>query len=310
MTDAAPRGRRALVIAIPVAVVAAVLVVVAAKALRATPAVRGFLAEFPGTSALPDWAPVGFPAWLSWQHFLSAFLLLFIVRSGLRIRSKQRPPAFWTRDPERFPKLAGRPNRLSLHVWWHLLIDGVWVLNGVVYVVLLFASGHWVRIVPTSWDVVPNAVSAGLQYASLDWPQHDGWVHYNALQLVFYFATVFLASPLALLTGLRLSPAWKAEWRIGRVLTERLARRVHFWVLISFIAFTVVHVFLVFTTGVLENLNHMYAGRDDGTWIGAVVFAASAVVMVVAWFVFREPVQTRIAERTGTVRRMPAPPKG
>jgi thiosulfate reductase cytochrome b subunit len=311
VTDAPPRAerpartRRPLVIAIVVAVVVAVIAVIAARALRTLPAVDEFLLRYPGTSALPDWAPVGFPAWLSWQHFLSAFLLLFILRSGLRIRSKQRPPAFWTRDPQRFPKTSGTPTRLSLHVWWHLVVDGLWVLNGVVYVVLLFASGHWVRIVPTRWDIVPNAISAGLQYVSLDWPHHDGWVNYNALQVLSYFATVFLAAPLALLTGLRLSPGWKAGWRVNRVVTERLTRRVHFGVLIYFIAFTVVHVFLVFTTGVLENLDHMYAGRDDATWIGAAVFAASAAVMVVGWFVFREPVQTRIAEKTGTVRRMP-----
>ncbi|MEU8247905.1 hypothetical protein [Nonomuraea sp. NPDC048916] len=30
------------------------------------------------------------------------------------------------------------------------------------YVVLLFATGQWVRIVPSDWAVVPNALSAAL----------------------------------------------------------------------------------------------------------------------------------------------------
>ncbi len=33
----------------------------------------------------------------------------------------------------------------------------LWVLNGFVYVTLLFATGLWRRLIPTSWDIVPEA---------------------------------------------------------------------------------------------------------------------------------------------------------
>ena len=39
------------------------------------------------------------------------------------------------------------------------------------------------------------------------------------------------------------------------------------------------HVALVFTTGALRNLNHMYAGRNDHSWVGFWFFAASMVVV-------------------------------
>ena len=266
------------------------LLVLAARWLRETPGWLDFAASFPGTTELPADTPVGFPAWLGWQHFLNSFFLLFIVRSALLIRGRQRPPAFVTRRNDGLIRTKGAPRRLSVHVWWHLVVDTVWVLNGVVYVVLLFATGQWVRVVPLGWDVIPNAVTAGVHYLSLDWPAHEGWVHYNALQLLSYFATVFLAGPLALLTGLRLSPVWKHEWRVNRLLTESLARSLHFAVLVYFIAFTIVHVGLVLTTGALRNLNTMYAGRNDDSWIGALVFAGSLVVMLVAWVVLRVPV--------------------
>jgi hypothetical protein len=68
----------------------------------------------------------------------------------------------------------------------------------------------------------------------------------------------------------------------------------------------VVHVALVALTGVLANLNHMYAGRDDDTWIGAGVFALSIVVTAVAAVLLRPPAQTRIAELArNDVKRMP-----
>ena len=78
-------------------------------------------------------------------------------------------------------------------------LDAIWVLNGVIYWILLFATGQWTRIVPTGWDVFPHAVSVAIQYASLDWPLENGWVNYNALQLLTYFVTVFVAAPLAIL---------------------------------------------------------------------------------------------------------------
>ncbi len=53
----------------------------------------------------------------------------------------------------------------------------------------------------------PNALSLLIQYLSLDWPTDQGWVAYNGLQLLAYFITVFVAAPLALITGLGMSPA-------------------------------------------------------------------------------------------------------
>lgn len=102
---------------------------------------------------------------------------------------------------------AGR-SQISLTLWTHQSLDLSWLTNGLIYIVLLFATGHWLRIVPTSREVVPNALSAALQYASLDWPTENGWVNYNSLQLIAYFATVFIAAPLAIITGVRMSGLW------------------------------------------------------------------------------------------------------
>jgi len=59
----------------------------------------------------------------------------------------------------------------------------------------------------------------------------------------------------------------------------------------------------VLATGAVRNLNHMYAGRNDDSWCGFAIFAASLVVLVVAWFAARPAVLAAIAGRTGTVRR-------
>ena len=291
------------------ALLALAVAVLIARWWRETGAGAAFIAEFPGAVTPPAGTPTGFPAWLSWTHFLNGFFLLFIVSSSLHLRVGTRPPAFVTRR-NRFPRTATAPKRLGLHTWWHLVVVTLWIITGLTYVTLLLVSGHWARMVPTEWSVIPNAISAGLQYLSLDWPRHDSWAYYNSLQVLFYGATVFLAAPLALVTGLRLSPVWPQRWMRNRgPLSDAWARQTHSLVLWFYLAFTVVHVGLVLLTGARRNLNAMYLGINDAeSWLGAIVFSGSVVVMAVAWVLLRPPAQIAIAERVATVRRMPAPP--
>ena len=291
---------------VPAALAGALAVVLLARTLRAIPAVAAFVALHPGAAPLPAGVPVGIPAWLAWQHGLNAVFLLFTVRSGWRIHRGERPSSFWTR--RNTGPLATRtpPVRITLDLWSHYVADTLWVLNGALYLVLLLATGQWQRIVPLDWAVVPAALSTALQYASLDWPTTNGWIDYNALQSLSYFAVVFVAGPLAVATGLRLSPGFAAALRpLDRVLPLAATKRVHFWTMVFLVAFTVVHVLLVFATGVLRNLNHMYAVRDDGSPLGLLVFGGSVLVAVALLLALRPSVVRRVAARTGSVVERP-----
>jgi thiosulfate reductase cytochrome b subunit len=284
-----------------IAVVLLAVVVVGALWLRTLPVVDSFVEQYPGTTPLPEGAPVGLPAWLGWQHFLNMFFILFVIRTGWIIRSKKRPPAFWT--PTRFRIFRSKPaKRMGLYHWFHIQMDFLWVLNGVVFVVLLIVTEQWMRIVPTSWEIFPNALSAGLQYASLDWPTDNAWVNYNSLQVLAYFTTVFIAAPIAIKTGLRLSPIWPEQGWLHRIFPEQLARTLHVGVMFYFFVFIVIHVTLVMTTGALRNLNMMYAGNEGSSWLGAGIFALSLVVMVIAWFLVRPSILKPIAAFSGKVQ--------
>jgi thiosulfate reductase cytochrome b subunit len=272
--------------------------------MRTLPAVQSFLAEYPGHTELPAGAPAGLPAWLGWQHFLNAFFILLIIRSGWQVRTTARPKTHWTRNNKGLIRTKNPPSKISLDLWFHLTMDALWVLNGIVFVVLLLVTGQWIRIIPTSWDIIPNALSAALQYASLNWPTENGWLNYNALQVLAYFTTVFIAAPLALVTGLRMSGAWpKTAAKLNRAYPIELARAIHFPVMLYFVFFIIVHVALVLATGALRNLNHMYAARDDGSWVGFWIFAASLAVMIAAWFLARPLFLRPIASLTGKVSR-------
>ena len=224
-------------------------------------------------------------------------------------RLKIRPaavhsPAATVSNRAALPQGKVPSRKISINLWFHQALDILWLANGVIFVVLLFVTGQWMRIVPTSWEVFPNALSAGLQYVSLDWPTENGWVNYNSLQQLAYFVTVFVAAPLSAVTGFRMSGLWpsKSE-RLGRLLPIEWARRIHFPVMIYFVLFIVTHVVLVLTTGALRNLNHMYAAQDAVNWVGFTIFAVSILVIVAAWIAARPVVLAPIARLFGTVGR-------
>lgn len=287
-----------------VALVVLLVVVLLAQWLRELPAVQAFTTEYPGSSKLPEAAPTGLPAWLGWQHFLNGFFIVLIIRSGWQVRTTTHPKEHWTRTNKGLLRTKNPPTKISLNLWFHLSLDALWVLNGAIFFVLLFATGQWMRVVPTSWDVFPNALSAMLQYASLNWPVENGWINYNSLQLLTYFITIFVAAPLALVTGLRMSGAWpKNAKKLNRIYPLEAARAIHLPVMFFYVAFVIVHVTLVLATGALQNLNHMYAARDDGSWVGFWIFAASVVVTVGAWFLARPIFLRPVASLTGSVTR-------
>lgn len=295
---------------VPIGFVLLICAIAAAKGLRGMPSVEQFIQRHPGTGyATP--AAHAMPGWLRVQHFLDLFFLLFIIRAGVQILA-DHPRLYWTRhctpgrewlrmqkpvpddplwtakqDSITLPKHVGLPglrHSIGLARWWHLGIDVLWLVNGIVFYVLLFATGEWRRIVPTSWSVFADAGSVLVQYLSLDWPADTSWAAYNGLQILAYFVTVFIAAPAALVTGLGMSPALSTRFkRISKPLSIQVARSLHFLVLCWFLFFIVIHVALVFSTGLLRNLNHIYSGTDATGWSGFVWFAASMVVVVAAW---------------------------
>ena len=293
-----------LVWIIPVALVLLLAVVLIAQWLRRLPAVQSFMTDFPGESDLSAGAPVGFPAWLGWQHFLNVFIIVLIIRSGWMVRTNQRPGAYWTRNNKSVIRTKNPPTKISLDLWFHLSLDAFWVLNGIVFYALIFIAGQWVRVVPTSWDVFPNALSTAIQYASLNWPTENGWVNFNSLQLLAYFTIVFIAAPLAVITGIRMSGAWPAKAKkLNKLYPVEVARAIHFPVTLYFVLFIIVHVTLVMATGALRNLNHMYAVSDDTSWVGFWIFAASLMIIIAAWIAARPLFLRPIAALTGTLSR-------
>jgi len=275
---------------------------------------RNFIRTYPGTVHVTVTQYHGFPWWLRLSHVLNLALMLVIIRSGIQILA-DHPRLYWNRhstpgtewfrfqndvpmdrvwtakdDAVTLPGWLGIPggrHTIGLARWIHFSTDFFWLLNGLAFVVLLFFTDQWQRLVPRSWDIVPNAISTAIQYSALRMPLEDGWARYNALQQLAYFTTVFVAAPAAVLAGLAQSPALGNRFApVTKYFNRQVARSVHFLILLYFLCFIAIHVAMVFATGFKKNFNHIVLNSPADTWTGFLIAIAVLAGLGVIWAVF------------------------
>ena len=297
---------------LPIVFVLLVAGVAIAQALRQLPSVQAFVVRYPGAPASAAVVTSGFPAWLRIAHFLNLFFMAFIIRAGVQILA-DHPRLYWRRDCTpgtewfRFQKdvpagriwtakddsvtipgwlgIPGVRHSIGLARWWHFSMNMLWTLNGIAIYVLLFSTDQWQRVIPTTWAVIPNAASTALQYMSLTFPVDHSWTRYNSLQQLAYFAAIFIAAPMSIVTGFMQSPSLSnhSGW-FGRALNRQRARSIHFLALWFFLLFVLAHVTLVFIMGARVNLNMMWAGVNDTSWSGFAVFVPAMALVAVTWW--------------------------
>jgi DMSO/TMAO reductase YedYZ molybdopterin-dependent catalytic subunit/thiosulfate reductase cytochrome b subunit len=268
----------------------------------------------------------GFPSWVRISHWVNFLFLSLIIRSGLSILVDHPrlyfndgcdPKSEWVRfTPVAIPKdrmwtakedaryispvlgLPGYRHSIGLARVWHFLTVPFFIINGIIFILLLFCTNHWMRLVPTSWQILPDAWNVFVHYATLHFPiEPNGFFHYNALQKLSYFGVIFILAPLAMLTGLAMSPAIDSRfpWYPKLFGNRQSARSGHFMVMVCYLVFVVIHVALVAATGLTRNMNHITMGTDDaqsftGLYIGiAIVLFVVLCCFVALWLSWHHP---------------------
>lgn len=277
----------------------------------------------------------GFPLWLIFCHWINFFFLVILIRSGLSIlfdhprlylNNGCKPGSEWLKlTPINVPKdrlwtakddarylspligLPGYRHTIGIARGWHFIQVPFFVLNGVVFVTLLLVSDQWQRLIPTSLQIIPDAWNVFVHYATFNFPvEPNGFYHYNALQQLAYFGVIFILAPLAMLSGMCMSPAIENRfaWLPKLFGNRQGARSVHFLVMLGYVVFIVIHVALVAATGLVRNMNHITMGTDNpssftGFYIGAVIILFTIVLCVYAnWVSWNKP---RWVQRTDAV---------
>ena len=211
------------------------------------------------------------PLAIRWLHWINFPLLTLMIWSGLLI--------YWANDifsvkifgyelfkffPAWFYETLGIPQRLAEGLSLHFFFMWFFAVNGVIYVLYLMFSGEWRVMLP-----VPGSFKRAVLVTL-----HDLHVvkklpaqgKYNDAQRIAYTGVIFLGVA-AVVTGLAIYKPLQLAWLTGLLGGYEWARWEHFWIMLSFVAFFVVHVGQVVLAGwgnFRSMVNGYEAVKSDG----------------------------------------------
>jgi thiosulfate reductase cytochrome b subunit len=147
-----------------------------------------------------------------------------------------------------------------------LHFESAWVLvfTGILYIVYGLATKHfWKNLVPDSDDLSGRAFAATIVgHLRFNRPEESEAWRYNTLQRLAYLAVIFLLVPLAIWTGLAMSPAVVSAFPslVTSLGGQQSARTIHFFVSLLLLVFVVVHLIMISIAGFAKRTRMMIAG--------------------------------------------------
>jgi thiosulfate reductase cytochrome b subunit len=200
---------------------------------------------------LPDAAtrPIIHPVWVRVTHWLNALAMLVMIGSGWQIYDASPLFAF------AFPRQIALGNWLGGALMWHFAAMWLLMANGLVYLILGFATGRFRRkLVP----IYPREVFGDLLAALRGKLSHDDLSVYNAVQRLLYVG-IILTGVVIVLSGLSIWKPVQFHYLTSFFGGYDTARYVHFGAMTAIVAFLVVHVALAVL--VPKSLRAMIIGR-------------------------------------------------
>ena len=177
----------------------------------------------------------------------------------------------WT-DPQgevrrrAFPHWATIPSGYSLAAGrrWHLAFAWVLAVGLIAFLVTSLLNRHVQRdLVPRRQELRPGHLWHEVkQHARLRFPRGEAARSYNSLQKLSYFLVVLVLLPLAILTGLTMSPGMNAAWPwlLDLFGGRQSARSIHFIGAILLAGFILVHLVMVVLAGPINEVRSMITG--------------------------------------------------
>jgi thiosulfate reductase cytochrome b subunit len=189
------------------------------------------------------------PVWVRICHWVNAVAMILMIMSGWQIYNASPIFNFV------FPRSITLGGWLGGAIQWHLAVMWVLMLNGLVYLVLGFATGRFRRkLVPISPAGVLSDVKAALTFKL----SHADISVYNQVQRLLY-AGVILAGVLVVLSGLSIWKPVQLQWLTALFGGFDNARIVHFVAMAAIVGFLIVHIALAVL--VPKSLRAMITGK-------------------------------------------------
>jgi Ni/Fe-hydrogenase b-type cytochrome subunit len=206
-------------------------------------------------------------------HWANAVLLVGMIGSGLQIYNAYQ--SFGPRDTpyavlnpvEVVQGTPAAPEWARLGGWlagglnWHFALAWPFALAGLAYLLYLVFSGEWRSLLFRPRDTKP-AIQMQLYYLRLR-KEHPPQGKHNPLQKLAYTSIIVLGG-LATLTGFAIYKPVQLAWLTALFGGYELTRYWHFLTVWIFVAFTLVHIILVFVVdpaSIRAMITGWYRGR-------------------------------------------------
>jgi thiosulfate reductase cytochrome b subunit len=189
------------------------------------------------------------PVWVRVCHWTNAVAMVVMIMSGWQIYNAS--PLF----DFLFPKTITLGGWLGGALLWHFAAMWLLVINGLVYVILGFASGRFRRKLT---PITPADVIADTKAALTGKLAHDDLSKYNSVQKLLY-AGIILIGVLIVLSGLAIWKPVQFQYLTALFGGFDIARYVHFFAMAAIVLFLVVHVIMALL--VPKSLRAMLTGR-------------------------------------------------
>jgi thiosulfate reductase cytochrome b subunit len=189
------------------------------------------------------------PAWVRVAHWINAVATILMIMSGWQIYNAS--PLF----DFSFSSSITLGGWLGGALLWHFAAMWLLMINGLVYVVLGFATGRFRhKLLP----ITPGGVISDARAALTGKLSHDDLTTYNYVQRLLY-AGIIVVGVLIVLSGLSIWKPVQLQYLTALFGGYDVARYVHFFCMAAICAFLLVHVALAVL--VPKSLRAMIIGR-------------------------------------------------
>ena len=189
------------------------------------------------------------PAWVRVLHWVNAVAMILMIMSGWQIYNAS--PLFGFS----FSSAITLGGWLGGALLWHFAAMWLLMLNGLLYLILGFATGRFRRkLLPITPGGVVSDTKAALTFKL----SHADLSRYNQVQKLLYTGIIAVGIVIVL-SGLSIWKPVQLQWLTALFGGYDIARYVHFICMALIVAFLVIHVALAVL--VPKSLRAMITGR-------------------------------------------------
>jgi len=200
-----------------------------------------------------------------WFHWINFPMLFLMIWSGLLIYCANAVYSIRVFGyelfhffPQSFYDFLAIPYRLAEGISMHFLFMWFFTINGILYVAYTIISGEWRALLPLPGSF-KRAFKVTLYDAGLrkELPPQG---KYNDAQRVAYTSVILMAMG-SVLTGFAIYKPTQLSWLTSLLGGYEWARWEHFWLMVLFVLFFIVHIAQVIRAG-WSNFQSMITGRE------------------------------------------------